>query len=198
MNNFFRQLSAVLFLSVFPFANAQSQECDISLRVEDTSKTGTNIRMEPKGTVLFALPQALETFHGLHVVGYKNGWWKLNKVYHELGSTIAIEEAWIHKSVATTGHDDGEMKADGQNGMMLTTPIYAGPTYAKKTGVLMNIKGKIEFIGCSGRWLHIKHQFAGKTTTGWWAPEDQCHNSVTNCLNGSKGEETGVDQEGNR
>lgn len=46
-------------------------------------------------------------------------------------------------------------------------------------------------------WLKIRHTYQGKTLAGWWAPEDQCASVVTNCINGSSGEDTGTDSWGN-
>ena len=83
-------------------------------------------------------------------------------------------------------------------GRRYSTPVYTSPTYAKKSGVRVHMDAKVEFVGCHGPWVKISHRDKGKHTLGWWAPEDQCPNTVTNCHKSDEGEKTGVDSDGNR
>ena len=77
-----------------------------------------------------------------------------------------------------------------------STPIYTGPTYAKKSGVRVHMDAEIEFVGCHGPWVKISHRYEGVHTLGWWAPEDQCTNTVTNCHKSEEGEMPGIDSYG--
>lgn len=177
--------------------SAENEGCDIRLYISDNDPSGTNIRKSPKGAVLITLPLAKETFHGLHATEFKDGWWKVGQISHELGSEISINKGWLHNSVVETGLDDGEIVDDGLGKMRLNTPIYSQPSYKSKTGKFMKYDGKTEILGCSKMWLKIKHTYQGSSITGWWAPEDQCANPVSNCANGSSGENTGTDIWGN-
>lgn len=185
-------------LAFFPVAApAENSGCNIHLHVSDEDPSGTNIRNAPNGEVVLTLPLAKETSHEVHAIEYRDGWWRIDTISHEHGTTIALDEGWVHKSVIGTGLDDGEVVDDGQGGVRLVTPIYSQPTYRSKSGKFMMHGGKTEILGCSTMWLKIRHTYQGESLVGWWAPEDQCESVVTNCSNGSSGEDTGTDSWGN-
>lgn len=180
------------------FLLADNDNCSIRLYVNDQDALGTNIRKSPNGMVLFSLPQAKETAHYVHATQFKNGWWRLDSVDHEAGVQISIKEGWVHGSVVNTGLDDAEFVDDGNGGLRLITQIYSQPSYKSEKLQFMVRGSKREIIGCSGMWLKIRQTHDAKSAVGWWSPEDQCASAVTNCANGSAGEDSGKDIWGNR
>lgn len=195
-------LFVLLFCSVVSFA-AENCGCDVWFAIDDPDTTGTNIRSAPKGTVIMKIPFADDTFHSVHAVEFQNGWWKIDSVSFQSGKQTALKQAWIHNSVVTTGLDDGELYYDseGQNKLVdgqyvLTTPIYTAPSYKSKSGKVR--QGSVQIIGCFKSWLKIVQTYKGEKTVGWWSPEDQCPNLVTNCCGSNSGEKTGTDLYGNQ
>lgn len=177
---------------------AESSDCNIEFHISDEDDDGTNIRNRPSGEVILVMPKAKETQHTVHASQLKGGWWRVERIHHEAGAEILVNNAWIHQSVLGTGVDDGEVITDENNNIRLITPIYSKPTYRSKSGQYMKLRGETEILGCTGMWLKVMHIHEGKSIIGWWAPEDQCSSTVTNCHNGSSGEETGTDIWGNK
>ncbi len=177
---------------------ASEDDCDIRLYVSDPDAAGTNVRNGPGGQVAFIIPAAKETFHAIHAIEFKNGWWKIDRVDLEAGTGLSLSDAWIHGSVVRTSTDDGEIVDDGNGVVRMITPIYSQSRYQGRTGKYLMLDGTTEIIGCSRMWLKIKHTHNGSATIGWWSPEDQCPNPLTNCVNGSDGEMVGKDRWGNR
>jgi len=172
--------------------------CSVNLMLNPSAKTGVQIFNAPNGKPILIVPPAEETFHMVHVVDLKKGWWKIDALGPDIGEKVSFDEAWVQIGNTESEHDDGEITSDKDGKPMLSTPVYAGPGYAKKTGGKMMLNVPVDLSGCKGPWLKFSQTRDGKTVAGWWAPEDQCPNSVTNCVNGDKGERTGVDDMGNR
>ena len=168
--------------------------CNLRLMVK-ADKGSTEIWSSPKGGLLFTLPVATYKNHTIEVIDQQSDWWRISSIGHELSPSMTLEEGWIRMSDTESGFGDGEY---GPGSSLLTTPIYSAASYAKKSGFLMHPKATIKLLSCKGPWLQINHQHNDITTIGWWAPEDQCPNSVTNCHKENKGELTGEDSNGYR
>jgi hypothetical protein len=171
--------------------------CRVTLVLETPTHEATPIHSKPGGPVLFTDNWwEAETFRTVRVIGHEKGWWKIDTTLLESAPQLAINEGWVR--VSHTLFAIGDMETGGMTGRRYSTPIYTGPTYAKKSGVRVHMDAKIEFVGCHGPWVKISHRFEGVHTVGWWAPEDQCPNTVTNCHKSEDGEMTGIDSDGNR
>ena len=171
--------------------------CGVVLVLETPTHEATPIHSEPGGPVLFTDNWwEAETFRTVSVIGYEKGWWKIDTTHLESAPQMDINEGWIR--VSHTLFSIGDMETGRMTGGRYSTPIYTGPTYAKKSGVRVHKDAEIEFVGCHGPWVKISHRYEETHTLGWWAPEDQCPNTVTNCHKSDAGEKTGVDSDGNR
>ena len=171
--------------------------CRVVLVLETPTHKAAPIHSKPDGTVLFTDNWwEAETFRTVRVIGYEEGWWKIDTTLLESAPQLATNEGWVR--VSHTLFSIGDVESGGMTGRRYSTPIYTGPTYAKKSGVRVHMDAGIEFVGCHGPWVKISHRYEGVHTLGWWAPEDQCPNTVTNCHKSEEGEMTGIDSDGNR
>jgi hypothetical protein len=174
-----------------------AKACRVVLVLETPTREAVPIHSKPGGPVLFTDNWwEAEIFRTVRVVGYEKGWWKIDTSRLESAPKMAINEGWIR--VSHTLFAIGDVEIGRMTGGRYSTPIYTGPTYAKKSGVRVHKDAEIEFVGCHGPWVEISHRYEGTHTLGWWAPEDQCPNTVTNCHKSDEGEKTGVDSDGNR
>jgi hypothetical protein len=183
-----------------------ANSCRVVLVLQTPTREAVPIHATPEGPVLFTDNWwEAETFRTVSVIGYEKGWWKIDTTLLESAPRMIpnggwpsdpLIQGWIR--VSHTFFAIGDMETGRMTGGRYSTPIYTGPTYAKKSGVRVHEDAEIEFVGCHGPWVKISHRFEGVHTLGWWAPEDQCPNMVTNCHKSEEGEMTGIDSDGNR
>jgi hypothetical protein len=190
----------LFFIVSTSILSAENCGCSIDFYINDTDTSGTNIRVAPGGTIVSKIPYAKESFHSIHAVEFKNGWWKIDYIELEDDTEKTVLNGWIHKSVLGVDLDDGEFIENKDGTIKCITPIYSKPTYTVKSGLFMsgNTDGKRILTGCYGKWLKIKQIVDNDTISGWWAPEDRCSNPLTNCINTRAGEMSGIDEWGNK
>ena len=151
---------------------AQDNECVRSGWVADKDPKGTNVRDSPglKGKIIGNIPHANDDGEQamLEIIGYSNGWLKIQLAESVDGTTFFKEIGWISaKKVAASV----ETKT-GKSALIYFQPNKT----SKKVGTIPN-ETSITIVGfdCFG----FRVSYKGKT--GWLAADDICGNPVTTC-----------------
>lgn len=167
---------------------AQKQKCNsFEVFFDDDKGEFTNVRSSPNGIIQFKINHKNYNSWGylVNVIGFKNGWLKINKIEGTEECIITNFEGWVHKSVVgiATTHDIYLLdKPNGKKVFKVT-----GETlefYKVKESLngenLIKIEGKAEnfkIIDMKCNWLKVKT----KKGSGWVKSKKLCGNPVTNC-----------------
>lgn len=156
------------------FERNRTKECSpssIGGYLNDPDKSGTNIRVSPKGNVITKLiVDDLNHDYLLKLTESKNGWFKIEGPIQGIVSDIELPEGkgWIHGSVISVD----TRNYDNQHLSILDKP---------KTGKVLRVIKEVE-IGLRlkelcGEWIKVEHD----GIVGWIESKWLCGNPLTNC-----------------
>lgn len=144
---------------------------NLTVFLNDPDLTGTNVRKEPKGAIIYQMVRKNEEEEFLIDLSQAQGGWFKVTAIEGMDGAVAIDytAAWVHGSVlgVNTKNYGGE-----------TITIYEeatpkAPLVTSTTEVLYNLS----LVDICGEWVKVK----GKDFTGWIQQQWLCGSSLTNC-----------------
>ena len=167
---------AVAFSGAAIFAQGASDKCAIKAWVEDKVlikdifvHAAPDTTSKIIGEIPFVTEDGEETI--VEIIGYKNGWLKINRAT-DLEDMIVFQGAgWIPASRVTAN----VQRPDGNS--RKTTSLYSGPSVSSKKVGTIPSETLVKIIGYNCFGLKVKYN--GKT--GWLPKNNMCGNPVTTC-----------------
>ena len=165
-----------LVLAVVFSAFCVSAQKSLSVYIDDTTGTPTNIRMTPNGKIVGSLPDTC--IYMLDVKSPQNGWWVIdeNSVFGMCAMDTTFDfssqckTAWIHYSVlgfATRNYG-------GQRFVLYSKPSEKSAENYAFTEVI-----GLRPLDIKNGWVYVETY--DKKHRGWIQLENICSNPLTNC-----------------
>lgn len=130
----------------------------------DDKDNYSNIRERPNGEIVLKINNMHSYGYILNVIGFENGWLKINKINGIDTYSISEFEGWIHSSIVGIAATHDMDLLDQPNGKKVLE-------YKGETGETFKIKA----VYC--QWVKIET----KKGLGWVESEKLCGNPVTTC-----------------
>lgn len=164
-----RFITAILFITFFNFSFSQVIDfvnCEIKpFEVYiDTEEDYSNIRENPNGEIVLKINNKHGYGYILNVIGFENGWLKINRISGIDEYQITEFEGWIHNSLvgATTTHN---------------LDLVDKPNSKLFVGKLIGEQDTFKIIDANCEWIKIDCN----GIMGWVKSEKICGNPVTTC-----------------
>ncbi|APY07612.1 hypothetical protein BWZ20_04550 [Winogradskyella sp. J14-2] len=144
-----------------------NQDCEFKpfeVYINDTD-IYSNLRDAPNGDIVFKINNKLSDNSVLTVIGYKNGWFKVNEIngiYYNF--TLSDVEVWIHQSIVDTA-------------FTYSTDLLDKPKGKKVVTIPQETTGGFSILDMHCNWIKLKT----KDGTGWVPSEKLCGSPVTTC-----------------
>jgi uncharacterized protein YraI len=187
-------MSALFFLGLLHVAQADAEQCSLTLWVTDPDPNGLNVRGGPSGSakVIGTLPNATE----FTAINSNNGWIQFKEpiaFQPENGlDWVPIktgpQTGWVHGSLVRTSlRDRWTNPEEGGRFTVFTEPAetskpVANWTHGEPTSPANDIPAIQVVLACHKGWLNVELVDGKKIPyTGWVHPDNQCASQVTTC-----------------